>query len=130
MSWDDSNTIRKLLLLLKKFTKSQNIHGAADGYLSSYCWVLMTLHVLIREQYIPQFELSSNHDIAKSLNDVIIFNSHNLSNDKIKNTSISYLFYRIVTYYSREFNVFSDVVTLRSFGEVCNYPNRKSDLFY
>jgi len=52
---DASGKVLDLALLVKKFAKAHGVSDAKDGYLSSYSWVSLVLHFLLRHEYLPPF---------------------------------------------------------------------------
>ena len=50
---DKTNKVRAFLLLVKKFAKNFSLSQAYEGYLSSYAWVVLGLHFLLRFGYVP-----------------------------------------------------------------------------
>jgi hypothetical protein len=119
VDWDASGTLKRLLMLVKKFAKSQGVGSAVEGFLSSYAWVLLCLHVLMRDGLIPSLELHPDDRNGFQLD------FSNLRCERgIAKTPVPFLLHRILTYYSSEFDVMNSVATLRGSGEVCTMNMR------
>lgn len=131
LHWDQTNKLRLFLLLVKRFVSNQKIHGAVNGYLSSYSWVMLVFHFLLRLQLIPTMELITNSKINSNINNIqdtlsfgFILNDNNNDNRSIplfsnlSNISITHLFTLFLYYYTHEIDINSDVITLRGNGEV------------
>jgi len=108
------NTLKLLLMLVKMFAKHKNIGSAADGYLSSYAWVLMSMHVLLRKGLIPMFQYDVNEEFGfKLLPDSVRNNIHTMP--------LCLLFYEVMNYYANEYDCMRHTVTLRGSGEVFSF---------
>jgi chemotaxis protein histidine kinase CheA len=57
LNWDQSNKLKALMLLVKRFVQVNGIHGASHGFLSSYTWVMLVIHCLLRLEMIPPLHL-------------------------------------------------------------------------
>ena len=110
VEWDSSGKLRDLLLVVKRFAKSRGIADASSGFLSSYAWVLFTLHVLLHHGFLPTLSIESSQ-AGFHLND------ENVQHDKLDNTPISVLFFLVLRYFD-EFDIMTSTATLRGFGEV------------
>lgn len=113
VDWDESGTLKRLLMLMKKFAKVQGIGSAADGFLSSYAWVLLSLHVLMLDGMIPSLDLNQSGQGGFQLDYSNLRCVHS-----INKTAVPILMHRIFSYYSSEFDVMNSVATLRGSGEV------------
>ena len=117
VEWDTSGHLKQLLMLVKLFAKHQAIGNAGNGYLSSYTWVLLTLHVLIRDGLLPVLEVdtSRKHTFRLCPSQLTVRPS-------IDEVDVPLLFYRVLMYYTTEYDVLNGVVTLRGHGEVSGWP--------
>lgn len=117
LQWDASGKLKQLLLLLKLFAKSHGIADASKGYLSSYAWVLMGLHVMLHHGYLPELVLDPNPATPYGFSldpKNVITGCQGLSD-----TPVSVLFYQVVSYFSSGgFDVLTSTATLRGSGEV------------
>jgi hypothetical protein len=115
IEWDASGHLQRLLLLVKRFVKSRGIADASRGFLSSYAWVLLTLHVLLRQRLIPTMTLNAT---AKGF----VLDCEGIDSGKLKGTPVSVLFFRVISYYCGDFDVMRSTATLRGAGEVSSLP--------
>ena len=51
--YDKTNKIKSYLLLIKSYTKHNNISDASLGYISSYTWCILGIHVLLYYDFLP-----------------------------------------------------------------------------
>lgn len=58
---DATGKVRGFLMLTKRFVKTHGIGDAVKGFPSSYGWVVMCLHFLLRFEYIPNIQRSDVH---------------------------------------------------------------------
>lgn len=124
--WDQSNKLKSFLLLVKRFVSCQKIHGAVNGYLSSYTWVMLVFHFLLRLRLIPSMELISNTQINQNTCNIentqsfgFRLNENNIMSPSILSTlSLSQLFKSFLKYYVTSIDIFSNVITLRKDGQV------------
>jgi DNA polymerase sigma len=117
LQWDPTGTLRQLLLLIKRFAKSRGIADASSGYLSSYAWVLLGLHALLRLRYLPVLtpEFSADGLPVGFLLDPEYVPE---GSRRLSATPVSVLFYQVLHYFSAEFDVSRSTATLRGRGEV------------
>lgn len=112
IKWDSSGKLQQLLLLVKYFAKCRGMSDASLGYLSSYGWVVFTLHVLLHQHLLPPMILTSSSEVG------FVLDVHNVDGRVLAETPVSILFYRVLKYMSIELDVIESTVTLRGHGEV------------
>mmetsp|Transcript_23277 Transcript_23277/g.23487 ORF Transcript_23277/g.23487 Transcript_23277/m.23487 type:complete len:448 (+) Transcript_23277:456-1799(+) len=125
---DHTGTVRSFILCVKKFAQSHQLNDASNSFLSSYAWVILSLHILLKEQLIPN--LHTNHITATNISSPIICEGLNVSFNRISRYPIEYeerlqrsgvvlqLLAEFFRYYCVEFNVLESVVSIRGTGEV------------
>lgn len=112
LEWDSSGTLRQLLLLVKLFAKRRGLADASCGYLSSYSWVVLSLHVLLRLRLLPVLVLAPETQRGYMLD------SSGVDCNGLRDTPVSVLLLRVLSYFSSELDVARCVATLRGHGEV------------
>ena len=125
--YDGSFKVYRFIYLVKAFAKSHRINEAADGYLSSYCWVCLGLHFLIKHKYSPPVAVVSVPATASEVNPSYcngLSLSYRLDTSEemrracsanLKHVSLLSLLKRFLDYFLC-FDVFAHVVTLRDDG--------------
>ena len=106
------------------------INNASEGSVSSYCWVLLCLHLLLRLQLIPNVLRNSTAQtnnaaaapqwLCEGL-DVTVEGLDDMPEEyaaRLSQWSLLRLLLEFFRYYTQEFNVWEHVVTLRGTGEV------------
>jgi len=128
--------VRPFIYLVKKFAKSANINDAQGGSLSTYAWLLLSLHFLqcgVEEPVIPVVQQLTNSDTNRiygenfhndDLNDVaqIAMGIKQKINWQSKNkSSVGELFYQWITYYATSFNFTDWVISVRLGKIMCRF---------
>lgn len=131
ISLDESKKIYKYLKLVKTFTSRNDINDASKGYLSSYSWVVLSLHVLLRYGYLPATLLLPRGKCFKECFDVSYDKS--LTQLPLKcqilldNTDCYQLFYLFCCYLC-DFPRDKSAITLRNYGELVSKDEIQDDL--
>ena len=117
-------------MLTKRFVKAQAICDAVQGYPSSYCWVIMCLHFLLRFEYIPNIQ-RADINITRRRNNKLDFRMHevgegiSLSSSHVQRlqgeTALS-LLNKLVIYLNSDFNHEVHSMTLRGVGNQTVVP--------
>lgn len=121
LNWDQTSKLKSLILLVKRFVQANEIHGASKGYLSSYSWVMLVFHFLLRLQLIPPLsEVDSEHESRNNDQEVPMFSFSLQLNSyaTLETVSVSKLFKYFLLYYSSQIDLVTNVITLRGNGEV------------
>jgi predicted nucleotidyltransferase len=124
LNWDQTNKLKSLILLVKRFVQVHGIHGASHGYLSSYTWVMLVIHCLLRLEILPPIHLINKERPQPEMMsaDVESMFGFTLESNPLLVTlsecSVSELFKFFLFYYTTQIDLITDVITLRSNGEV------------
>lgn len=118
LDMDKSGVVRKYVSLVKIFAQAHKVCSASDGYLSSYSWTLMALHVLLRYRLIPCITpqaLSAQH-FCKGVDVSYVDSLSQLPvafESRLRQIGLMQLLHLFFHYYSRVFDIESEVVSLR-----------------
>lgn len=120
LQWDQTNKVKSLILLIKRFVQVNDIHGASKGYLSSYTWVMLVFHYLLRLRLIPALDDETNGVNPNNSNDSnkFQFSLQLCSSTILESISVFELLKFFFWYYTTQIDVYTNVVTLRGNGEV------------
>lgn len=122
MSLDGSGKLRLYFDAIKKFIKSHGICDTSKGFLSSFAWMVLGLHVLLREQLIPNIHgafVASYSNTTGVVSPVPPMDQlRRTTTERLANVSIIQLLDRFFRYYVEEFDLFAAVVSLRNQGDV------------
>lgn len=126
MSLDGTGKMRLYFDVIKKFIKSHGICDTSKGFLSTFAWMVLGLHVLLREQLVPNihatlvasYSSSANHSTQSIPNLPPIEQMRRVTTERFNNVSIVQLLDRFFRYYVEELDLFSAVITLRNQGDL------------
>jgi hypothetical protein len=123
ISLDGTGKISLFFDIIRKFVKSHGICDSAKGFLSSFAWMVLALHVLLREQLVPNIHTSMMNStigggLAESDSLPPMEHLRRVTTERFANISIVQLFDRFFRYYVEEFDLFSAVITLRRQGDL------------
>jgi hypothetical protein len=106
------------------YVKCHRICGAATGFLSTFAWYVMALHVLLRFEYLPSNLLNHVYNDVHAITEreqLDLFHFSELPIQyvtKIQTTSLFELLDRFFRYYVEDIDLFSKVITLRDGGKL------------
>jgi len=118
LDMDRSGVVRKYVALVKLFAQAHKICSASDGYLSSYGWTVMALHVLLRYRLIPCITpqaLSAQH-FCKGVDVSFVDSMTQLPvafESRLRQVGLIQLLYLFFHYYSKVFDIEGEIVSLR-----------------
>ena len=138
LEYDASGTVRRFLRLVKLFAKNHKLNVAPAGTLSSYGWIVLGLHFLLRIKAVPNVQCASTppvycdgidvsfavptataHMAATSTNPVVP-SSHIPPSvaDEPPSLALYDLLFRFFAYMTEGVDLSSHVLTMRGEGEV------------
>ena len=118
LAMDGSGLVRKYIALIKIFARSQRIAAASDGYISTYAWSILGLHVLLRYRLIPCVTpqaLAAQH-FCKGIDVSFVDGIDHLPvafESRLRQFTLIQLLHLFFYYFSVEFDPDADVVSLR-----------------
>jgi predicted nucleotidyltransferase len=129
--FDASGKIRAFIMLIKKFASKNRINVASEQTLSSYAWVIMALHLLLRLGLLPNFQddatLSAvpleERTIVSGIDCTFVVPDPSSkaalsARRAIAATSVSQLLVKFFEYYTRVIDITQSCISLRNKGEV------------
>lgn len=124
-TFDKSGKIKRFLLLLKQFVKSFRLNLAPNGLLSSFAWIVLGLHYLLRSKLLPNFQQTvsgADGPLCDGINvgfevpeETPIFTS------KLASTPLADMLLGFFVYMSDDVCISSEVLTMRGAGEVMKF---------
>lgn len=143
-SLDRTGKIHDFLFIVKVFAKAHHISDSSAGFLSSFAWVVLALHVLLRYEFLPNIHASDisrddeyleesdsraegakdyapNWTLDSGIFKDFVMNPKPLEQryvSKIENTSLLEMLDIFFRYFVEVFDPFESVVSLKGRGEV------------
>lgn len=115
---DATGKVKLFLDIIKKFIKSHGICDTSKGFLSSFAWQVLGLHVLMREQLLPNIHsAATSNSFGLSSPLPPLDQLRRVTTERFSAVSVVNLLDRFFRYYVEGFQLFSSVVTLRNQGE-------------
>jgi hypothetical protein len=124
---DKSGTLKSTALVLKSIVKEEGICDASIGYLSSYSWIVLLLHFLLRYEFLPPFDTVRSDDSSdkSSLFCEDVYVGYTVPQvlpwyyqDRIASVGVAELLIMFTEYMTMHVDVRSDCLTMRGAGEV------------
>lgn len=117
---DKTDKIKRFILFIKNYAKACDVCDSSVGFLSSYSWVILCLHFLMRHELIPNLQVkkglvfSDGYDTTFTELSELPY-SYYLRLQKLTVTEMIRMF---CNYYCMTINFDTDVITLRGVGEI------------
>lgn len=124
---DKSGTLKSTALVLKSIVKDEGICDASIGYLSSYSWIVLLLHFLLRHEFLPPFDPVRDGESSDkgSLFCEDIYVGYTVPQaipwyyqDRIASVGVAELLIMFTEYLTMHIDVRTDCLTMRGAGEV------------
>jgi hypothetical protein len=124
---DKSGTLKSTALVLKSIVKEEGICDASIGYLSSYSWIVLLLHFLLRFEFLPPFDTIRNEESTdkSSLFCEDIYIGYTVPQvlpwyyqDRIASVGVAELLIMFTEYLTTHVDARTDCLTMRGAGEV------------
>ena len=143
-SLDRTGKIHDFFFIVKVFAKCHHINDSSAGFLSSFAWVVLALHVLLRYEFLPNIhgdvisrddeyldesdtksdaatDTAPNWSLENGIFKDFVMNPKQLEQryvSKIESTSLLEMLDIFFRYYVEVFDPFESVVSLKGRGEV------------
>ena len=120
LDYDKSGKVKVFLMLLKTFARSHGLNSAANGFLSSYGWIILGLHFLLKFELIPNFiEPSSEPSYCDGVDvSFTVPSTESSTFSSLQEWTLSTLLFRFFVYMFEDVDLVAEVLTLRNAGEV------------
>lgn len=131
LDFDSSGKIRTFLMLVKRFASSNKINVASERTLSSYAWVVMGLHLLLRLGLLPNFQDDAvlatipqdKRNVISGVDCTFVVPDASSpvaidARRAIASVSLSQLVVKFFEYYTKTIDITQACITLRNKGEV------------
>ena len=122
---DTSGKVKGAAFILKSLMKTHSMGDASTGTMSSYAWVVLLLHTLLRHDYIPAFtpykvDAPDAQQFCEGVH--VGFSVPNplppYYQDRLASVSIAELLILFTGYVTTKVNIANDCLTMRGQGEV------------
>ena len=114
LSVDPSGKVYAFVRLVKCFASAHNMNKAADGYLSSYAWVTLAVHFLLRTQRIPAISFS-DRVMADGINVYYQIDSfESKHSERLKRDDLRVMLQEFMAYFGFLYDFTSVVISLES----------------
>ena len=133
MAADRSGKIKKVALLVKSLVKVHHIGDASAGTMSSYSWVVLLLHTLLRHEYLPAFNpvgvrrAGAHFCESYYVNYTVPDPLPQYYQDRLAAVTVAELLIIFTEYVSSRVDVLSDCLTMRGQGETIPKSNWRKD---
>jgi predicted nucleotidyltransferase len=129
--FDETGKIRAFIMLIKRFASKNRVNVASEHTLSSYAWVVMALHLLLRLGLLPNFQddavlstiPSAERNVVNGVDCtfVVPHPSSAAARDArraIASISLSQLVVKFFEYYTKGIDITQNCISMRNKGEV------------